>query len=123
MNNCPTNLEVIILNNGMYIKEALEIFKQDQQVQAIIKSRVDPKTADALGHSVETLEQQVLLETFRDYATSQGTDTLRLALNMVATPEQKKQVLLQHHQDTANALGIELEEYFALNPKLKTETE
>ena len=107
----------------MYIKEALEIFKQDHQVQATIKSKVNPKIAEDLGHSVEALEQQILLESFRDYATSQGTDTLRLALNMVATPEQKKQVLLQHHQDTANALGIDLEEYFVLNPKLKAETE
>lgn len=111
------------MNNGIYIKKALEIFKQDQQVQAIIKSQVNPKIADDLGHSVEALEQQILLESFRDYATSQGTDTLRLALNMVATPDQKKQVLLQHHQDTANALGIDLEEYFVLNPRLKAETE
>jgi hypothetical protein len=112
------------LSNRIYLKEALEIFKQDQQVQAIIQSKVNPKIADDLGHSIETLEQQVLLETFRDYyATSQGTDTLRLALNMVATPEQKKQVLLQHHQDTANAIGVDLEEYFMLNPSLKAETE
>ena len=107
----------------MYIKEALEIFKQDSRVQAIIKSKVNPKIADDLGNSVEALEQQVLLETFRDYATSQGTDNLRLALNMVATPEQKKQVLLKHHQDTANAIGMDLEEYFMLNPSLKAETE
>ena len=37
----------------MYIKEALEIFKQDHQVQAIIKSKVNPKIAEDLGHSVE----------------------------------------------------------------------
>ena len=107
----------------MYIKKALEIFKQDSQVQAIIKSKVNPKIADDLGDSVEALEQQVLLETFRDYATSQGIDTLRLALNMVATPEQKKRVLLQYHQDTASAIGVDLEEYFMLNPSLKAETE
>jgi hypothetical protein len=123
MNNYPTNCERIILSNIIYIKEALEIFKQDPRVQAIIKSKVNPKIADDLGHSIEILEQQVLLETFRDYATSQGIDTLILALNMVATPEQKKQVLLQHHQDIANALGIGLEEYFVLNPRLKAEIE
>ena len=111
------------MSNIIYIEEALEIFKQDPRVQAIIRSKVNPKIADDLGDSVEALEQQVLLETFRGYATSQGIDTLRLALNMVATPEQKKQALLQHHQDTANALGIDLEEYFVLNPRLKAETE
>ena len=78
------------MSNIIYIEEALEIFKQDPRVQAIIRSKVNPKIADDLGDSVEALEQQVLLETFRDYATSQGIDTLRLALNMVATPEQKK---------------------------------
>ena len=107
----------------MYIKETLKIFKKNQKEQAVIKSKVSPKIAEDLGHSVETLEHQVLLETFRDYATNQGTDTLRLALNMVATPEQKKRVLLQYHQDTASAIGVDLEEYFMLNPSLKAETE
>ncbi|UIZ59154.1 hypothetical protein LZP46_15755 (plasmid) [Acinetobacter sp. SCLZS86] len=59
------------MSNIIYIEEALEIFKQDPRVQAIIRSKVNPKIADDLGDSVEALEQQVLLETFRGYATSQ----------------------------------------------------
>ncbi len=51
------------MSNIIYIEEALEIFKQDPRVQAIIRSKVNPKIADDLGDSVEALEQQVLLET------------------------------------------------------------
>lgn len=111
------------MNNGIYIKKALELFKQNSEVKEIVRSRANSEIAKILGESLEDLEQQVLGEIFAKYATSKGTDTLRLALDMVATPEQKKQVLLQYHQGTADALGVDIKEYLMLNPNLKAETE
>ncbi|KCX66694.1 hypothetical protein J567_4517 [Acinetobacter baumannii 754286] len=42
---------------------------------------------------------------------------------MVATPQQKKQALAQYHEDTANALGISLDEYLKIHPQFKAEIE
>nr|WP_314370692.1 DUF6388 family protein [uncultured Acinetobacter sp.] len=111
------------MNNGHYIQKALELFKQDPHVQAALNSRVSPEIAKALGESIEELEYRTLFELFTQRADLDSTDTLRLALDMVATPQQKKQVLAQYHEDTANGLGISLDEYLKLNPQLKAEIE
>lgn len=111
------------MSNSPYVTQALEVFRKDQQVQAIVKSQATSEIADHLGESLESLEQRVLLEAFRKHAERKGTDIFRLSLDMTATPEQKKQELLKLHQNTADALGIDLDEYFLLNPHLKAETE
>ncbi|WP_323740305.1 DUF6388 family protein [Acinetobacter oleivorans] len=111
------------MNNGHYIQKALELFKQDPHVQAALNSRVSPEIAKALGESIEELEYRTLFELFTQRADLDNTDTLRLALDMVATPHQKKQALAQYHEDTANALGISLDEYLKINPQLKAELE
>lgn len=111
------------MNNGHYIKKALEVFKQDPHVQAALISRVSPEIAKVLGESMEELEQRTLLELFIQHADLRKTDTLRLAVDMVATPEQKKQALTHYHENTANALGISFDEYLKINPQLKAEIE
>lgn len=109
------------MSNSIYIKKALELFEQDSKVQEILRARASTKVSKILGESSEELKQRVLIEEFIKFAESKNTDSLRLALDMVATPEQKQEVLLKYHQNTAEALGISLEEYLTLNPYFKDE--
>ncbi|KTC26753.1 MAG: DUF6388 family protein [Pseudomonas sp.] len=53
---------------------------------------------------------------FEDEAESRGIEPWELVLDLVAeTPEELKAMRLEVHQEVAEALGMELEEYLELN--------
>lgn len=95
---------------------ALEKFLTlNPKLQVIIKN-LEPNEADALGLSMEDFRQLTLSEAFNEHVEVHGLDSFEYMLELSVSNEQEKHKMrLQHHQEIANALGMEFIEYCNLN--------
>ena len=86
----------------------------DAAVAKYLASR--PDLQDEIKHLSPAEQQQQAQWAFEDEAESQGIEPWELALELIAeSPEQLKSMRLEAHAQVAEALGMEWDEYCALN--------
>lgn len=92
-----------------------KFFSEHPDLLSAIES-VKPGVIEACGLTVSEYREQQRLVAFSDAARRLGVDTTELAIRLVAeSPEQAQEWRLGHQKKLAEALGIEWEEYRALN--------
>ena len=74
--------------------------------------------AESIGNTVETLRSQVMNQRFVEHAALLGVDTTNLVLQFIDVPEDEKSNLKNYHQNLASSLGVDWQDYIAINPHL-----
>lgn len=97
-------------------KIAIERFKeQNPEIVNKLKS-LDPKIADSLGVPFEEFYEQELHGLYKGYAASMGMSVIDMNMRLAAdSEEQVKEMQLEYHQSTAEALGIDWGEFQKMN--------
>ncbi|MEN4915695.1 DUF6388 family protein [Acinetobacter pittii] len=106
-------------NYSEYFSEAVASFlAQNPPLQKELAS-ITVGEAESIGTTVETLRLQVMNQRFVEHATQLGIDTTHLVLQFIDVPEDEKNKILKgYHQNLANSLGIDWQDYIAINPHL-----
>ncbi|CAA0193588.1 hypothetical protein ABKPCSM17A_01186 [Acinetobacter baumannii] len=68
---------------------------------------------------METLRTQVMNQKFVEHAALLGIEPIHLVLQLIDAPEdEKNQILKNYHQNLANSLSVDWQDYIAINPHL-----
>lgn len=102
-----------------YFHEAVATFlAQNPTLQKELAS-ITVDEAESIGNTVETLRSQVMNQRFVEHAALLGVDTTNLVLQFIDVPEdEKNQILKNYHQNLASSLGVDWQDYIAINPHL-----
>lgn len=94
--------------------QAREIFFSQNPGLAAEIDAVNPAVIEACGTDIDAHKAQRRAEVFADAAKRRGIDAVELAIQLVAeSPEQAHKWRMDRHRQTAEALGIDWEEYQA----------
>ncbi|PTV47640.1 hypothetical protein DBL02_04795 [Acinetobacter oleivorans] len=102
-----------------YFSEALASFlAQNPTLQKELTS-ITVDEAESIGNTIETLRSQVMNQRFVEHAALLGVDTTSLVLQFIDVSEdEKNQILKNYHQNLASSLGVDWQDYIAINPHL-----
>jgi hypothetical protein len=102
-----------------YFREAVASFlAQNPTLQRELAS-ITVDGAENIGTTVDTLRLQVMNQRFVEHAALLGVDTTNLVLQFIDVPEdEKNQILKNYHQNLASSLGVDWQDYLAINPHL-----
>lgn len=102
-----------------YFNEAVASFlAHNPTLQREIAS-ITVDEAENIGTTVEILRSQVMNQKFVEHAAQLGIEPVHLVLQFIDAPEdEKNQILKNHHQKRASSLGVDWQDYIAINPHL-----
>ncbi|WP_149943586.1 DUF6388 family protein [Acinetobacter pittii] len=102
-----------------YFREAVASFLAHNPTLQRELASITIDGAENIGTTVETLRLQVMNQRFVEHAALLGVDTTNLVLQLIDVPEdEKNQILKNYHQNLASSLGVDWQDYLAINPHL-----
>lgn len=102
-----------------YFREAVASFLAQNPALQKELACITVDEAESIGTTVESLHSQVMNQRFVEHATQLGIDTNHLVLQFIdASENEKNQILKNYHQNLANSLGIDWQDYISINPHL-----
>ncbi|MEI1755630.1 DUF6388 family protein [Acinetobacter baumannii] len=102
-----------------YFREAVASFLTHNPTLQRELASITVDRAESIGTTVETLRSQVMNQKFVEHATLLGIEPIHLVLQLIDAPEdEKNQILKNHHQKLASSIGVDWQNYIAINPHL-----